>query len=168
MNEKDRSKVLREKMQDLQDVEIGPLPPNSPWVRPVRMKFRQAGRTKSWDLLRIHDSVAMIVFNTTRKKLIFVSQFRPAVFYASLPEKQGKVDLEKYPPSLGVTIELCAGIVDKDLPIPDIAREELLEECGYDAPVTSFNKISTCRSALRSYSENFIPFYRDDANLAQI
>ncbi|XP_015518308.1 uridine diphosphate glucose pyrophosphatase NUDT14 [Neodiprion pinetum] len=142
------TKILREKMQDLKDVEIGPLPPNSPWVRPVRMQFRQAGKLKKWDLLRIHDSVAMIVFNVTQRKLIFVSQFRPAVFYASLPEKQGKVDLQQYPPSLGVTLELCAGIVDKDLPIAEIAREELLEECGYNAPVSNFVKLHTCRSGV--------------------
>lgn len=133
---------------DLQDVNIGPLPPDSPWVRPVRMRFQHDGKTKNWDLLRVHDSVAVIAFNTTRRKLIFVSQFRPAVYYSSLPEQQGKIDVKKYPPTLGLTLELCAGIVDKDLPTPDIVREELLEECGYDAPASSFQKISTCRSGV--------------------
>ena len=37
--------------------------------------------------------------------------------------------------SEGVTYELCAGIVDKPVPLEQIAKEELLEETGYDVPV---------------------------------
>lgn len=35
------------------------------------------------------------------------------------------------PASEGMTYELCAGIVDKDLPLAEIAHEEILEETGY-------------------------------------
>ena len=31
----------------------------------------------------------------------------------------------------GVTFELCAGIVDKQISLEEIAREEVLEETGY-------------------------------------
>lgn len=51
------------------------------------------------------------------------------------------IDLKKYPPSLGITLELCSGIVDKDKSLEEIAKEEVLEECGYDVPVDSFEKI---------------------------
>ena len=34
------------------------------------------------------------------------------------------------PGSDGVTYELCAGIVDKQIPLEQIAREEVLEETG--------------------------------------
>ncbi|XP_012258892.1 uridine diphosphate glucose pyrophosphatase NUDT14-like [Athalia rosae] len=156
-----RRESLKKKMLDLQNVNIGPLPADSPWVRPVRMQFQQDGKIKNWDLLRTHDSVAIIIFNTSRKKLIFVSQFRPAVYYASLPEKQGKVDVQQYPPSLGVTLELCAGIVDKNLPVIEIAREEVLEECGYDVPVSNFTKISGCRSGVGAIGSNETLFYAE-------
>lgn len=55
------------------------------------------------------------------------------------------VDLNKYPPSLGVTLELCAGIVDKDKSWSEIAREEILEECGYDVPVERVEEVMTYR-----------------------
>lgn len=39
------------------------------------------------------------------------------------------------PASCGFTYELCAGIVDKSQPIVEIAKAEVLEECGYDVPL---------------------------------
>lgn len=44
-----------------------------------------------------------------------------------------------------MTLELCAGIVDKDLSLVEIAREEVLEECGYDVPVERIEEIMTYR-----------------------
>ena len=40
---------------------------------------------------------------------------------------------------------LCAGIVDKARSLAEIAREEVLEETGYDVPVESLEKIITGR-----------------------
>ena len=39
--------------------------------------------------------------------------------------------------------ELCAGIIDKNIPDKEIAKEEILEECGYDIPVENLTKVST-------------------------
>jgi UDP-sugar diphosphatase len=39
-----------------------------------------------------------------------------------------------------MTIELCAGIVDKDLPLAEIVKEEIEEECGYAVPLESIEK----------------------------
>lgn len=55
------------------------------------------------------------------------------------------VDSTKYPGSLGVTHELCAGIVDKSLPPVDIAREEILEECGYKVDTANITRITGFR-----------------------
>lgn len=63
-------------MEDLKDVFISPLP-DSPYVKPFRFNYTQNGTQKTWDLLEVHDSVAIVVFNITRKKIIFVKQFRP-------------------------------------------------------------------------------------------
>lgn len=135
--------VARKKMLDLHDVRVGKVPQDSQWLRSVRLYFTQDDRSKEWDIIRIHDSVCIIVFNTSRRKLVFVRQFRPAVYYASLPEKQDSIDVEHYPATLGLTLELCAGIVDKDKSLVEIAREELKEECGYEAPISAFKQIMT-------------------------
>jgi len=136
---------VRKQMLDLKDLSVGKVPQDSPWLRSVRLQFTQNGQRKEWDVIRIHDSVSILVFNTSRKKLVFVRQFRPAVYYTFLPEYgvQDTVDLERYPPTLGLSLELCAGIVDKDKPLVEIAREELQEECGYKVPASALKQIST-------------------------
>lgn len=64
------------------------------------------------------------------------------------------VDVEKYPPAIGITMELCAGIVDKDLPIIEIAREEVLEECGYDVPIERIEEVMTYRFVIEHFIIN--------------
>lgn len=51
----------------------------------------------------------------------------------------------KYPVSLAFTNELCAGIVDKSKPLIEIAREEILEECGYDVSTERIEHVMTYR-----------------------
>lgn len=67
-------------MEDLKDVYISPLP-DSPYVKPFRFNYTQNGKEKTWDLLEVHDSVAIVVFNVTRKVMVFVKQFRPGIQY---------------------------------------------------------------------------------------
>lgn len=55
---------------------------------------------------------------------------------------------QRPPASMGVTYELCAGLVDKpDLSLEEIARQEVLEECGYDVPASRLKRITSYRSA---------------------
>lgn len=56
-----------------------------------------------------------------------------------------EIDTTKYPVADGYTLELCAGIVDKDIPLEEVAREEVLEECGYDVPASRLKKIFSFR-----------------------
>ncbi|XP_013778963.1 uridine diphosphate glucose pyrophosphatase-like isoform X3 [Limulus polyphemus] len=123
---------------------------NSLYIRPARMRYTQNGKEKIWDLMKVHDSVAIVIFNISRQVLVFVKQFRPAVYYNSLPaEETGPtIDTSKYPPSEGITIELCAGIVDKDKCLEEIAKDEILEECGYDVPISSIKKITSFKSGV--------------------
>lgn len=58
-------------------------------------------------------------------------------------DNENKIDTTKFPGKLGVTIELCAGIVDKDIPIKDIAREEILEECGFNVSADRIEEVMT-------------------------
>ncbi|KAM0729895.1 Uridine diphosphate glucose pyrophosphatase NUDT14 [Formica fusca] len=143
----EKNQTVRRRMLDLHDVHVGKVPHDSPWLKNVRLQYSQDGQRKEWDVIRIHDSVCIIIFNVSRKRLVFVRQFRPAVYYAFLPEKQDVIDVKRYPATLGVTLELCAGIVDKDKPLVEIAREELREECGYEAPTSAFKQISTYLSS---------------------
>ncbi|XP_029174313.1 uridine diphosphate glucose pyrophosphatase-like [Nylanderia fulva] len=143
----ERNETVRRRMLDLRDIRVGKVPHDSPWMKTVRLEFTQDSQRKQWDVIRIHDSVSIVIFNVSRKKLVFVRQFRPAVYYAFLPEKQDVIDVERYPPRLGVALELCAGIVDKDKPLVEIARDELREECGYEAPTSAFKEINTYLSS---------------------
>lgn len=139
-------------MESITDIHFGPLPADSPYVKPFRLYYTQNGAEKNWDVLKVHDSVSIIIFNVTRQRLIFVKQFRPAVYYAAICDENGAVsepvDFAKHPLALGVTVELCAGIVDKSKPFAEIAREEVLEECGYDVPQEAIEEIMTYRSGV--------------------
>jgi UDP-sugar diphosphatase len=57
-----------------------------------------------------------------------VKQFRPAVYLNN---------------GNGETIELCAGIVDKELPEALIAREEIEEECGFLVPMEHIERVTS-------------------------
>ncbi|XP_066148005.1 uridine diphosphate glucose pyrophosphatase NUDT14-like [Euwallacea fornicatus] len=122
------------------------------YLKPYTMHFTQNGQKKTWDLLGIHDSVAVILFNVSRNVLVLVKQFRPAVYLGTIDLNDRKIDslidTTKYPPENGITIELCAGIVDKNLTLPEIAKEEVLEECGYDVPVSAMQLIGSYRSGV--------------------
>jgi UDP-sugar diphosphatase len=119
------------------------------------------------DLVKAHDSVAIITFNTTRNKLVVVKQFRPAVYYgqiceyletAGTPLDQAKL-VAKFPPKNAVTIELCAGIVDKDLPLVEIAREELIEECGYNIAADRIEEVIRFRSGVGTTGSLQVMYY---------
>ena len=62
------------------------------------------------------------------------------------------IDQSVTPISAGVTIELCAGLVDKDCSLAETARQEVLEECGYDVPVEQFEVIVAARYVVRTYA----------------
>lgn len=70
-----------------------------------------------------------------------------AVYYGivSSQNQQENIDMEKFPASLGVTLELCAGIVDKNKSMNEIAKEEVLEECGYDVSLENLHEVLTYR-----------------------
>jgi UDP-sugar diphosphatase len=53
-------------------------------------------------------------------------------------------------PSAGITYELCAGIVDQNISLKTLMKQELLEECGYDVPEKNIQKITSCRASVGS------------------
>ena len=132
-------------MDDIKEVSVEPLA-ESQYLKPMRLRYQQSGAGKVWDLMRSHDSVAVVIYNTTSSKFIFVQQFRPAVYLAKVrpPVSVGDcVDTEAFPGGLGLTLELCAGIVDKDLSLEEIACQEVEEECGFRVAPDRLRKILT-------------------------
>lgn len=137
-------------MNKISNVVVKPLE-KSIYVQPLTMHYKQNGKDKRWDMLSAHDSVAVILYNITRNVLIFVKQFRPPVYLGSIPKedcKDKEVDVKKYPAELGITLELCAGIVDKNLSLHEIAAEEILEECGYRVKASCLERVTSYRAGV--------------------
>lgn len=134
---------------------------NSIYVRPQTMHYTQNGKEKTWDLMMVHDSVAVILYNITRKVLVFVKQFRPPVYLRNVEEadRKGVIDVKKYPAELGITIEMCAGIVDKNKPLDEIVAEEILEECGYKVPLTNIEKVASYHAGVGVFGAVQLLYY---------
>lgn len=105
----------------------------SEYIRPKRMNYVQEGIKKSWDMVEVHDSVAILLYHEEHETLIVVRQFRPPVYLKN---------------NDGYTYELCAGIVDKDISLVEIAYEEILEECGYDVPLEYIERLTSFYTAV--------------------
>uniref|UniRef100_A0A914UKE2 Nudix hydrolase domain-containing protein n=1 Tax=Plectus sambesii TaxID=2011161 RepID=A0A914UKE2_9BILA len=124
---------------------------DSIYLRAGRMRYNQGSRKRAWDLMFSHASVACLLFHVDKRSLVFVKQFRPAVYANRVINEfeSGKlaseIDWSKYPSELGVTHELCAGIVDKSKSLVEIMHEEILEECGYNCPLENICKITSFR-----------------------
>jgi UDP-sugar diphosphatase len=71
--------------------------------------------------------------------------YASAVYLSNVREEDKGIDAEidtrKYPAHLGFTLELCAGIVDKNKSLEEIACEEVQEECGYTVKASDLQKI---------------------------
>lgn len=102
---------------------------NPNFVQPVRLHYTQNKSEKSWEAVKSHDSVAILLYHTTKKAFLLVKQFRAPVY---MHHKEYKF-----------TYELCAGIIDKDSSLVQIAKEEIDEECGYDVKVENIEKITS-------------------------
>ncbi|XP_053945515.1 uridine diphosphate glucose pyrophosphatase NUDT14-like [Anastrepha ludens] len=151
-------------MDNITKMWMGPLPNDSPYVKPFRLYYVQNGVEKNWDLLKVHDSVAVILYNSTRRVLIFVRQFRPAVYhskYTACGYDAAEIDLKRVRPNIGITLELCVGILDTDKGLHQNAREAVLEECGYDVPLDGFEQVMSYRSGVGSFGAAEWMFYSE-------
>lgn len=139
-----------------------PLPPDSPFMKPRRFFYIQNGKSKFWDLLKIRDQVSIVIFNKSTNKLVFVRQFRPAIYYSIITSSGCPIesaDLNQFRPSLAITVELCGGMVDKNMSIKDIAREEISEECGFDIPINRLEEIYQFKTAVSPASSTHTLYY---------
>ncbi len=97
------------------------------------MHYVQNGRKKRWDMIDAHNSVSILLYHEEYDSFVFVKQFRPAIYL-----KNGD----------GFTYELCAGLIDKDKSIEQIAIEEIEEETGYFVPLEKLERIVSFYTAV--------------------
>ncbi len=116
----------------IEDVSIGTCK-DSQFVKTQRVHYKQKGTQKAWDMVEVHDSVAVLIYHTQKEAFVLVKQFRPPVYLKN---------------DDGFTYELCAGIVDKEHTLEQIAKEEIDEECGYDVPLEKIERISSFYTAV--------------------
>jgi UDP-sugar diphosphatase len=99
------------------------------FIKPIEINYQQGSKKKRWEAVLSHDSVAILLYHRQKDAFLLVKQLRVTV-------------LNKNPKD-GYMYELCAGIVDKECSNAQIAKEEILEECGYDVAVEKLEKISS-------------------------
>ena len=112
----------------IEDLKISPLKETN-YIKPLKVNFTLNGIKKSWEAVRSHDSVAVLLYHQEKRAFLFVKQFRIPVY---LNDK-----------NITYTYELCAGLVDKDKSIEEIAIEEIDEECGYKVELENLQKITS-------------------------
>lgn len=110
----------------IKNFKLNPLE-NPEYISTSLATYTQNGIKKNWEIVQAHDSVAILIYHKDKDAFVLVKQFRPAVYLNN---------------DDGLTVELCAGIVDKKLSLVQIAKEEIEEECGYDVPVEEIEKIT--------------------------
>ena len=102
---------------------------NPKYVFPVAINYTQNSVEKKWEAVRSHDSVAVLLYHKEKNAFLLVKQFRPAVYLNNQ--------------SHGITYELCAGILDKEIELLQTVREEIDEECGFNVLTDQIQKITS-------------------------
>jgi UDP-sugar diphosphatase len=108
--------------------------------------YKQNGISKNWEIVQAHDSVAILIYHKEIQSFILVKQFRPAVYVND---------------ASGMTLELCAGIIDKALSLKRIAQEEIEEECGYRVPLEKIEKITSFHTSVGFAGSRQILYYAE-------
>ena len=116
----------------IKDFKLHPLE-DAKFIATSLATYEQEGIKKSWEVVQAHDSVSILIYHRQKESFILVKQFRPAVYLNN---------------DNGMTIELCAGIVDKELSLEEIAKEEIEEECGYAVPVQNLERITSFHTSV--------------------
>jgi len=117
---------------EIADFQLGPLN-EAHFIKTALARYTQNGIEKTWEIVEAHDSVAILIYHTRKDAFILVKQFRPAVY---LNDRKGE------------TVELCAGIVDKDIPLVQIAVEEIEEECGYHISLEDIERVTSFHTSV--------------------
>lgn len=102
---------------------------NPKFIKPIKIEYTNNSIKRVWEAVISHDSVSILLYHTSKRAFVIVKQLRVPVLNANKRD--------------GMMHELCAGIVDKDTTKVQIAKEEILEECGYDIPLDKIEKVTS-------------------------
>jgi UDP-sugar diphosphatase len=117
----------------IKNFQIEPLK-EAQYVKTVLAKYEQNGIKKSWEIVESGNSVATLIYHRDKEAFILVKQFRAPVYHRHGGD--------------GMTVEVCAGLIDKDKPLVEIAKEEIEEECGYLVSTESIERITKVLSSV--------------------
>ena len=106
--------------------------------------FNYKGKKRRWEVCNSMDSVAILIYDKDLDSIILVKQFRLPVYLKN---------------NDGYTYELCAGLCDKDKCSLEIAKEEVLEECGYDVDPSKIKKITSTWASVGTNAANQTIYY---------
>jgi UDP-sugar diphosphatase len=112
----------------IENLEISELK-DTKFIHPVKVTYSQNGKNKTWEAVRSHNSVAVLLYHTQKNAFLLVKQFRAPVFLNDN--------------SKTFTYELCAGLVDKNKSLEEIVKEEIDEECGYNVSLNDIIKVTS-------------------------
>lgn len=127
----------------IENFKLNPLT-DSKFISTALATYKQNGIQKDWEIVQAHDSVAILIYHKEYKSFILVKQFRPAVYLNN---------------SNGMTVELCAGIVDKECTLAQIAKEEIEEECGYDVVLENMERITSFHTSVGFAGSKQVLYY---------
>lgn len=130
---------------NITDLSLAPLT-NAKFIKTAHVTYTQNEQIRHWEIVKAHDSVAILIYHTEKDAFILVKQFRPPVYLNNQD---------------GMTIELCAGIVDKELSLEQIAKEEIEEECGYSVSLSTIQKITSVYSAVGFAGSKQVMYYTE-------
>jgi len=129
----------------IEDFSLQPLvKPN--FVKTALATYKQNGINKAWEIVQSHDSVAILLYHKERKTFVLVKQFRAPVYH-----RNGD----------GMTIEMCAGLIDKEKSLDQIAKEEIEEECGFDVPLEQIERITKVLSSVGTSGGYQVIYYAE-------
>jgi UDP-sugar diphosphatase len=114
------------------------------FIKTALARYRQDGIEKSWEIVESHNSVAILIYHKEHDTFVLVRQFRPPVYH-----RNGD----------GMTIELCAGLIDKDKSLEQIAQEEIEEECGFAVSLEKMERITEVLSAVGTSGSKQVIYY---------
>ncbi len=106
--------------------------------------FELDGVKKRWEVCNSLNSVAILIYDVDLDSIILVKQFRMPLYLKN---------------SNGYAYELCAGLCDKDKPNITIAKEEILEECGYDVDESKIEFITSTWGSVGNQASKQDVFY---------
>jgi len=110
----------------VKDFRVKPLQ-NGHYLKAYLATYIINGEKRDWELVKTGNSVAILIYNKSNNTFVLVKQFRPAVYFNH---------------NINYTYELCAGLLDKELSLEEIAAEEVLEETGFKVSPNELKKIT--------------------------